>query len=416
MTSILIDLKTDAPAGPVGLAGSLIATPSRIRIDEETVTLPSAMVFVVPGDGPALIELPQPDSTWFYWLDLYVDASLQIRRSVTFTGSGPVAWADLVDVDPDTYEPLDPAAPGVNELLAVVAALSTSAGQAVVTANAASAALPRNPLVVGDDLTFALADGTPINAGNVRGPQGLAGAGVPWGTSLGNVSLDTITTPGVYRQITAANATLANAYPYAGNIGVLEVFEQTGTNNVIQRFTAQGGVSGNMRGIYQRRRNSTVWDAWQYIARQRVADGGTAGRAIYTWDDVNGRDQLIYGDTGLRNILADLVVGATAASLQLRRVGQLVELSIDTLAVTASGTITVYTLPVGFRPSGTRRNVISSTGGPSAGRNLLAATGGAITLGAAATGETYNTCLTFFTSDAWPATLPGAALGTIPNL
>jgi len=317
-------------------------------------------------------------------------------------------------IDPLTRSPQAPVPATAAQLVADATAAATNALDASASAQAALGVANMavvSGAVVGDDLTLTRKNGETFNAGNVRG---TAGAGVPYGVALTTQDLNDVTTAGAYRQPAGPSATLARNYPYAGNSGVLEVFDFNGSAGYMQRFTTNGGASGDMRGFYQRRKtNSTTWGAWQYIARQRVDT--TAGRAIYTWDDISGRDQLVYGDTGLRNVTAD-IAGAAATGLQLRRVGQLVELSIDTLTVSASGTVTFYTLPTGFRPAGTRRNVISATGGPSAGRNLLTNTSGTVVLGAAVTGETYNTSLTFFTSDPWPTTLPGAALGTIPNL
>lgn len=106
MTSILIDLRIDAPTGPVGTAGSLVATPSRIRIDGAVVTLPRAMTFLVAESGVTEIVLPATDATWYYKLDLYVGASLQVHRDVTLPDGAAIEWPDLVDVDPDTYEPV----------------------------------------------------------------------------------------------------------------------------------------------------------------------------------------------------------------------------------------------------------------------------------------------------------------------
>lgn len=297
-----------------------------------------------------------------------------------------------------------------NESAAAATRAAGSAAEAIGVANSSVVNAFLNIVDQQARLIFRRKNNTEFDVGDIRGPQGVPGAGVPWGVSLGNVSLDTITTPGVYRQVTSANATLANSYPYAGNIGILEVFEQTGANNVVQRFTSQGGPSGNMRGIYQRRRNGTVWDGWQFIARQRVDQ--TAGRATYLWDDVAGRDQLIDGDTGFRSL--NELLGLTSGNARIRRTSYTVSLTLQGAVLgDKSGTVDLPAIPAGFLPSVNTSFVAFVNQQPVW---AFIGTNGVVRIYGVIAGQSVQGIITFHTSQAWPTALPGTASGTIPNI
>lgn len=151
----------------------------------------------------------------------------------------------------------------------------------------------------------------------------------------------------------------------------------------------------------------------------------TAGRAIYRYDPINSREQLIYGDTGHRNILADSgwiaaltsagVVDFNAGNLvRLRRIGYECELFMA-LDKAASGSATMAaSFPLGFRPVGPFTAL-----GANSGFVIVRAYHGGGTTGlnwnttaaAAAASITFR----YTTTDPWPTTLPGTAIGTIPN-
>ncbi|WP_394685329.1 pyocin knob domain-containing protein [uncultured Microbacterium sp.] len=252
----------------------------------------------------------------------------------------------------------------------------------------------------------------------------VALAGQFAGANLGTADLNAITTPGVYVQPGPASATLARNYPVASGAGVLEVFVLSSTAR-IQRYVIHGGVAGDVRGEYLRRWAGAVWESWRFVAGQRVDQ--TAGRAIYTWDDVNGREQLIYGDTGRRDItsLISLPAGASLVSgsrVFMQRVGYDVTVWCEE-GLEFSGafnTAPLYTLPNGFDP------LVQGDVSPLFTRNGLRQIGVAQTLssdksirvGASeATGVGANTRFrhTFKTASAWPTSLPGTAFGSIPN-
>jgi len=161
------------------------------------------------------------------------------------------------------------------------------------------------------------------------------------------------------------------------------------------------------------------WQPWRAFTAQRVDQ--TAGRAIYTWDDVNGREQLIYGDTGWREIASDLLNGVTASYVRIRRLGSLVSLVFQNVVPPGTSSVDFISIPTGFRPTNhpaayyPTRPALSLTY-----QNLLLKPGSpdvvALTLNGYASGHGgFSFGLSWTTADAWPTSLPGSANGSIPN-
>ena len=131
------------------------------------------------------------------------------------------------------------------------------------------------------------------------------------------------------------------------------------------------------------------------------------GRTVKVWDQQNQREQLIYGDTGLRQVTLPL-----AGSGYLRRIGQEVTFYFRDV-ITPIGTENIYTLPAGFAPDySPQYGHVGRTG-----TRLLAAftiSGAAVFQNTSHTNTLYAH-LKFTTNDPWPASLPGTAVGVIPN-
>lgn len=167
--------------------------------------------------------------------------------------------------------------------------------------------------------------------------------------------------------------------------------------------------------------------------RQRVDT--TAGRAIYVWDNVNNREQLIYGDTGYRALVTwttgGVVTGTMptgfaaqvgiAGGFYLRRQLNTIQFSIHGARATDTGQN--VPLPDGFRPGGAPFPTIT----------MLCNVGTTVTLASSSVGN-YDLWMTFpngctipnasadygsmanwTTQQSWPTSLPGTAVGEIPN-
>lgn len=144
----------------------------------------------------------------------------------------------------------------------------------------------------------------------------------------------------------------------------------------------------------------------------------TAGKAIYLTEPGTAVEHLIAGDTGWRNIAADISTasGVAVTLARISRVGYTVNIELLMPSATPIGNISLGSLPAGFRGStGAAGSRLPGTRGPvnvivpinSAGSWSIANNSGS--------GE-INIFGTFRTTDPWPTTLPGTAIGTIPNL
>ena len=240
------------------------------------------------------------------------------------------------------------------------------------------------------------------------------------GVALGTADLDAITTPGIYRQATQAEATAARHYPTdAQHIWTIDVRQasQNAGSAVMQYATPVGG-SNATRGkfIYIRRLVNGAWDPWSTLARQRVDK--TAGIAIYTWDDVGNREQLVYGDTGWRDVTTLLLNGwSTTTRVMLRRLTYKVMVSIDALNPAAATDTAFLELPSGFalEPAAGRFLLHTAATPTVAYRTLLSSNRIQVPGVTSSVSLLYGTFETS-TSQAWPGALPGTPYGAITNL
>jgi hypothetical protein len=274
---------------------------------------------------------------------------------------------------------------------------------------------PQGPAVP-TNLSIGTIEVGPAAPGTV-GPQGLQGLkGDPGGiiqTDLLTSDLNLLyANPGAYSQPNSANATLALGYPYNGFIGSILILKR-GTDRVTQIAYPQTGstTAGNL--FYVRVNGASGFNPWRVYNSTRIDQ--TAGRVIYQWDDVNNRDQLIYGDTGWRDVSASLMNGWTGTSLWIRRIDYTVYIRAYSMIGTAATLNKFYTLPTGFNrsPSGTEYLTaadgftvigVESAGGVLAFSNTANRFAGA-----------FGNFTPYTTTDAWPTTLPGTAVAAIPN-
>lgn len=244
----------------------------------------------------------------------------------------------------------------------------------------------------------------------------LAEAALPIKGALGNVNLNTLLEPGVYRQSVSANATTANGFPFDNHTWVIEVFNWD-VGAPMQRLTPITGTSG-MRGFIERRIvNSAqgVWGSFVFVPSQRIDT--TVGRAIYLWDNVNHREQLdSSSSSGWRDLTALLSNGWSADKFFVQRVGYELQIAAQNLKTTGGNTQLIASpLPIGFRPTAALN---SSSVVRIAGIPLILHENGFIY--AKSTSAATSTDLEFSTKapvlSAWPVTAPGTPIGSIPNL
>lgn len=135
----------------------------------------------------------------------------------------------------------------------------------------------------------------------------------------------------------------------------------------------------------------------------------TAGRTVSIWDYLNNREQMIYGDTGEREV-GSLLKTSTATSTLISREENRVFLSITGLIVDASAVAggELLQLPNGFRPSYQVTMGTFDTTGKVA--SLFVTTLGRLGVWTGmGDGFRRNIQLSWRTKDPWPTTLPGVA-------
>lgn len=251
--------------------------------------------------------------------------------------------------------------------------------------------------------------GTPENPIlNFDIPQGEKGepGGIVYGTDIGSTHIDTLLVSGLFRQSNATNVTTALGYPAnaAGGGGNLMVIERIQGSTVHQIWYPISRPELSFKRTYL----SGTWSAWKTFTSSRVDQ--TAGRAIYQWDDVNQREQLIYGDTGRRN-MNSLIPNVGSGSVILSRYGNMVTLLFADFQDTTVGATVAWPnlIPVGFRPANwiympipSSRTVTIQNAGQVSSNNHSA--------------TVYQGSLSWRTDEAWPTTLPGVAVGSVPNV
>ena len=152
----------------------------------------------------------------------------------------------------------------------------------------------------------------------------------------------------------------------------------------------------------------------------RYADEAATNGAIL-WVKATGTGstgwKVAYADTGTRRVVAPGdIVGMPNMEIYARRIGAeiTIEMVEKVAGGTASGTIPLWSLPVGWRPvAGTiaSTDVFNSGGSLITGPRLrhLSISPFDIRLQGAIAGERHYGVLQYLTPDAWPTTLPGTA-------
>lgn len=168
----------------------------------------------------------------------------------------------------------------------------------------------------------------------------------------------------------------------------------------------------------------------------------TVGRRIFTWDTANNRWQMTYGDTGWREILTFDAAGTvtrgafhannhwgplagSSGYIRVRRSGGMLRFSVCSIAATLSANYVataVTALPSGFEFGSSDDGcpvVVTPAGGAAARKGALVSGSFALNVLAitqpGAAGD-YLGMQSFGVpcDTAWPTSLPGIAVGTIP--
>jgi len=245
---------------------------------------------------------------------------------------------------------------------------------------------------------------------------------MPVNLPLGSANLDLILLDGTYYQDNGANATTANGYPAAATntAGILRVSRRNHDNWIVQEWNPLSFTATQQSITLIRPRINSTWQAWQIVPTSLT--DSSVGRRQFLVDEVNGRLNMVYGDTGRRQfVTADMLNGVTG-NWTLRRNGYTVTIEGNPAPQTdiPSGSAVVFgVVPAGFRPTMVNMRQPFRTSSSTVMQGvMIASTTFEISL-YAFQNYTVNQgptpfSLTFQTVDAWPTSLPGAALGVIP--
>ena len=136
----------------------------------------------------------------------------------------------------------------------------------------------------------------------------------------------------------------------------------------------------------------------------------SVGRRCFAWDTVNSRWQMIYGDTGWRDIAASSI-GTPPVEFTIVRSMWRVECRAYNMHATSE-----VPIPVGFRPCDASSGSAYPVGTASVGAMLWnAGTSRFVPSGAVAGYLAAFLYWSYVTADAWPAVLPGVASSGIPS-
>ena len=142
----------------------------------------------------------------------------------------------------------------------------------------------------------------------------------------------------------------------------------------------------------------------------------SVGRRLFQWDANNSRWQQTFGDTGWRSVTDLLVNGwlTSADRITIRRQNNVVTLMLGDMDGSSATTDVIMTLPSGFRPNWQYNVPSYATSGATSSRSVNAVHTGNVTWYGTPRPTYENALFTYLTSDAWPTTLPGTAVGSIP--
>ena len=146
----------------------------------------------------------------------------------------------------------------------------------------------------------------------------------------------------------------------------------------------------------------------------------TAGRTVTAWDYLNQREQLIYGDTGERDITALPGNNIASGKVYMQRTGNEVTITVSQvklIALSGASSTDLFApgaIPAGFRHRRTTWYPMKSNGAVATGaewRQLGATSSGWLPIYSGAKLEDeYRAVIKYTTSDPWPTSLPGVAV------
>lgn len=184
-----------------------------------------------------------------------------------------------------------------------------------------------------------------------------------------------------------------------------------GSTAIIQEYQE---ATGHMR-VFVRTlhpgNNSAYPPGWR-MARPDAAVSNAVGRVVTVWDAVNNREQMIYGDTGVRNI-SSLLAERIGGAVWLTRFGNTVSVVLTDVLIQTEGTREnpleaqeMALLPSGFRPR-TWSHFSTSPHVANEPRGVLFKADGILRVYNPRPDVQLQGTFSFYTHEPWPTSLPG---------
>jgi hypothetical protein len=228
-------------------------------------------------------------------------------------------------------------------------------------------------------------------------------------------------------EVVTCNGTFTVTLPTAvGATGKQYVIRNIATTTVTIGTTSSQTVDGCSGTITLAGKGAfvVVSDGANWLVTSGQYTDESVGRRIFTWSSALSSGattgwQMTFGDTGWRNISALLsngwALGASFGKLHIRRQGSLVTIDAD-LSASAATAQTVFTVPTGFEP---HRNMVcigysGSTGYNGFEMRSTADSSSTAFFSIATTGGLWRVTPNYQVVAAWPSSLPGSAVGSIP--
>lgn len=122
MGAIRVRVSVDAPDAPIGVDARLVLVASRLRVEGSEVIVPEPLEYQLDADEVTECDgIPEPVGEFYYNASLLIGGSIYDFKPITVE-SGTVDWADVVVVDPLTFEPIDEIPQSVMEAIGANAA------------------------------------------------------------------------------------------------------------------------------------------------------------------------------------------------------------------------------------------------------------------------------------------------------
>lgn len=257
-----------------------------------------------------------------------------------------------------------------------------------------------------------------------------AGAVTPIKQSAGYVAKTALYTPtNDDRVIDCTSGTYTITLPTAvSQSGRTFIIRNSGTGTItIGRTGAETIAGATTQTLAGYGFIEVVSDGANWLVLRGAYTNETVGRRIFTFDNVNQRFQMTYGDTGWRDVTA--TINATHltenpnAILFLRRVGNVVEFrySQGASGTTTGSAKTIYPILTGWRTdasllgSGCAFPTYNPASGAFLAEGIYYGFGSAALLTASWTAARHSGSGTYTSENVWPTSLPGTAVGSIPS-